>query len=96
VEQLQGFWLGQCIANWTGLITEMDKIEHPFYTDANWRGPDQPNIWGNYVPSSNNIIDYYFVDKGNVWSADDDTDIEYMYQYLLDYHNVSILSPEQI
>ena len=96
VDQLQGFWLGQCIANWTGLITEMDKIEHPFYTDANWRGPDQPNIWGNYVPSSNNIIDYYFIDKGDVWSADDDTDIEYMYQYLLDYHNVSILSPEQI
>ena len=24
--QLHGFWLGQCIANWTGLITEMDKI----------------------------------------------------------------------
>ena len=96
VDQLQGFWLGQCIANWTGLITEMDKIEHPFYTDANWKGPDQPNIWGNYVPSSNNIIDYYFIDKGDVWSADDDTDIEYMYQYLLDYHNVSILSPDQI
>ena len=96
VDQLQGFWLGQCIANWTGLITEMDKIEHPFYTDADWRGPDQPNIWGNYVPSSNNIIDYYFIDKGDVWSADDDTDIEYMYQYLLDYHNVSILSPDQI
>ena len=96
VDQLQGFWLGQCIANWTGLITEMDKIEHPFYTDADWKGPDQPNIWGNYVPSSNNIIDYYFIDKGDVWSADDDTDIEYMYQYLLDYHNVNILSPEQI
>lgn len=96
MDQLQGFWLGQCIANWTGLITEMDKIEHPFYTDANWGGPDQPNIWGNYVPSSNNIIDYYFIDKGDVWSADDDTDIEYMYQYLLDYHNVSILSPDQI
>ncbi len=96
VDQLQGFWLGQCIANWTGLITEMDKIEHPFYTDADWKGPDQPNIWGNYVPSSNNIIDYYFIDKGDVWSADDDADIEYMYQYLLDYHNVSILSPDQI
>ena len=25
-ERLQGFWLGTCIANWTGLITEMDKI----------------------------------------------------------------------
>ena len=21
-DQLHGFWLGQCIANWTGLITE--------------------------------------------------------------------------
>ena len=25
-EKLYGFWLGQSIANWTGLITEMDKI----------------------------------------------------------------------
>ena len=25
-DQLYGFWLGQLIANWTGLITEMDKI----------------------------------------------------------------------
>ena len=24
--RLYGFWLGQCIANWTGLVTEMDKI----------------------------------------------------------------------
>ena len=30
IDQLQGFWLAQCIANWTGLITEMDKIEPPF------------------------------------------------------------------
>lgn len=26
-DQLYGFWLGQSIANWTGLITEMDKID---------------------------------------------------------------------
>ena len=25
-QKLYGFWLGQSIANWTGLITEMDKI----------------------------------------------------------------------
>jgi hypothetical protein len=25
-DQLYGFWLGQNIANWTGLVTEMDKI----------------------------------------------------------------------
>ena len=24
--QLYGFWLGQCIANWTCLVIEMDKI----------------------------------------------------------------------
>ena len=24
--KLHGFWLGQSIANWTGLVTEMDKI----------------------------------------------------------------------
>ena len=96
VDQLQGFWLGQCIANWTGLITEMDKIEAPFYTDNNWGKPDQPNIWGHYLPNSNKMIDYFFINEGNVWYADDDTDIEYMYQHLLEYHNTTILSAKQI
>ena len=27
--KLEGFWLGQSIANWTGIITEMDKIGIP-------------------------------------------------------------------
>jgi len=35
-ERLQGFWLAECIANWSGLITEMDKVSRPFYTDENW------------------------------------------------------------
>lgn len=26
LDKLYGFWLGECIANWTGLVTEMDKI----------------------------------------------------------------------
>ena len=96
VDQLQGFWLGQCIANWTGLITEMDKIEAPFYTDNNWGKPDQPNIWGHYLPNSNKMIDYFFINQGSAWYADDDTDIEYMYQHLLEYHNTTILSAKQI
>jgi hypothetical protein len=25
-EKLEGFWLGRCIANWTGLVTKVDKI----------------------------------------------------------------------
>ena len=96
IDQLQGFWLGQCIANWTGLITEMDKIEAPFYTDNNWGKPDQPNIWGHYLPNSNKMIDYFFINEGSAWYADDDTDIEYMYQHLLEYHNTTILSAKQI
>ncbi len=39
-EKLQGFWLGQCIANWTGLRTENVKTTQPFFTDMDW-GTDQ-------------------------------------------------------
>ena len=97
--QLQGFWLGQNIANWTGLITEMDKVgtpeSMPFYTDEDWGSKDLPAIWGEGVPHSD-TIDFYFVEKGQPWGADDDTDIEYMYQYLHELHQTSILTAEQI
>lgn len=100
--QLYGFWLGQCIANWTGLITEMDKIGGDgkdgkgagFYTRENWGGPDEPNIWGSNDLSER--IDYYFVNEGGTWGADDDTDIEYIYQHLLLTNETSILTAEQI
>ena len=49
-EKLQGFWLGQNIGNWTGLITEMDKVGTPetlpFYTDSDWGEEDLPAFWG--------------------------------------------------
>ena len=103
-DQLYGFWLGQCIANWTGLVTEMDKIGDigdiktgDFYTRADWGKPDQPSIWGNGVPSDlSPTIDFVFKDTHEVWGADDDTDIEYMYQHLHYIHKTSLLSPEQI
>lgn len=102
--QLQGFWLGQCIANWTGLVTEMDKIGNigeiktgDFYTRADWGKPDQPSIWGQGVPSDlSPTIDFVFRDTNEIWGSDDDTDIEYMYQHLLYTHETSILSPQQI
>lgn len=94
MNRLQGFWLAECIANWSGLITEMDKVSQPFYTDENWGGPDERNIWGNYGPAK--TIAYFLVLDDKVWGADDDTDIEYMYQHLLDVNNVSVLTPEQI
>ena len=96
MEQVQGFWLAQCIANWTGLVTEMDRVGTPFYTDDDWGKADKRNIWGHYGPSPNGMIEYVLVREGDTWYSDDDTDIEYMYQHLLDLHDKSVLSPEQI
>ena len=97
--KLHGFWLGQSIANWTGLVTEMDKVgtpeTMPFYTDKDWGSKDLPAIWGEGVPHSD-TIDFYFAEKGEPWGADDDTDIEYMYQYLHEVNQISLLSAGKI
>jgi len=103
-DQLYGFWLGQCIANWTGLVTEMDKIGNigevktgEFYTREDWGKPDQPSIWGEGIPSDlSPTIDFVVEGEDGIWGADDDTDIEYMYQHLLYTNKTSVLSPEQI
>mgnify|MGYP000140754009 FL=1 len=98
-DKLHGFWLGQSIANWTGLVTEMDKVgtpaTMPFYTDEDWGSKDLPAIWGEGVPHSD-TIDFFFVEKGQPWGADDDTDIEYMYQYLHESQQTSLLTAKQI
>jgi hypothetical protein len=101
VDKLYGFWLGQCIANWTGLVTEMDKIggqgpHGEFYTREDWGQPDQPNIWSETPSHLSDTIDWVLEDEDGVWGADDDTDIEYIYQHLLLKHQTSILSGEQI
>jgi hypothetical protein len=100
-EQLEGFWLGQCIANWTGLITEMDKIGIPvngkgegFYTREDWGKSDQPNLWGSNNYSQ--TIDFLFAEKDSVWGADDDTDIEYIYQELFYQSPTLDITGEQI
>ena len=98
---LEGFWLGQSIANWTGLITEMDKVGNigeiktgNFYTRENWGKKDEPNIW---LPTSEyDKIDFVLKENKEFWGSDDDTDIEYMYQELLFHNNDIILSPENI
>ncbi len=104
-DKLYGFWLGQCIANWTGLITEMDKIGGEgkdgrgagFYTRDNWGGPDEPNIWqAEHLNRLSDTIGFYFEDEGGVWGADDDTDIEYIYQYITYTNRTPKLSAEQI
>ncbi|NAS31487.1 ADP-ribosylglycohydrolase family protein [Flavobacteriaceae bacterium R38] len=103
-DKLYGFWLGQCIANWTGLTTEMDKIGNigkiktgDFYTRNDWKKPDQPSIWGEGAHKElSPVIDFVLKGKNEVWGADDDTDIEYMYQHLLYTNKTSFLTPQQI
>ncbi len=102
--KLYGFWLGECIANWTGLVTEMDKIGSigeiktgAFYTRDDWGKTDQPSIWGQGVPSNlSKNIDFVFVNPNDIWGSDDDTDIEYLYQELLYANKKSILTGEEI
>lgn len=84
-ERLQGFWLGQCIANWTGLRTEGQRKKAPFFTDEDWGSP------GRSGP-----IEFVLVEEGDVWLADDDTDVEYIYQHALDTSNRSVLTPKDI
>lgn len=100
---LEGFWLGQCIANWTGLVTEMDKIGNigetktgDFYTREDWGKPDQPNIWSDGPSHLSPTIDFVTEPIDSIWGADDDTDIEYIYQHLLYTNQTSLLSGEQI
>jgi len=103
-DKLYGFWLGTCIANWTGLVTEMDKIGNigdiktgDFYTRNDWGKPDQPSIWAEGEPSKiSPIIDFVFIAEDSIWGADDDTDIEYIYQELLLRNKTAVLSGEQI
>ncbi|MFT6716874.1 MAG: hypothetical protein ACJA0Q_001522 [Saprospiraceae bacterium] len=103
-DKLQGFWLGQSIANWTGLITEMDRIGNignvktgKFYTRENWGKPDSVNIWGKLNNGEvTSVIDFILKSPDEIWGSDDDTDMEYMYQELLLKNSTSILSPLQI
>lgn len=103
-DKLYGFWLGECIANWTGLVTEMDKIGDigeiktgAFYTRKDWGKKDLPSIWGEGVPSNlSETIDFVLRDSSQVWGSDDDTDIEYMYQQLLFENEKAILTPKMI
>jgi hypothetical protein len=84
---LQGFWLGECIANWTGLRTEGQRKVAPFYTD---------NAWGKNMGRKKSKIEFVLVEEGDVWGADDDTDIEYIYQEILLSNKTSMATPEQI
>lgn len=82
-DRIEGFWLAQCIANWTGLQTEGRRNEPPFYTDADW-------------PTTFDGRTLRFITDQDPWNADDDTDIEYVYAHLMHQHQRPDLSPTQI
>jgi len=86
-DRLRAMWLGETIANWTGLTTEGVRTDAPFYTDADW-GLDQGIDW-----KPNDVIDFVLQDP---WLADDDTDIEYVYLHLLARHDTNLLTASQI
>ncbi len=63
------------------------KKTGPFFTDKGW---------GTHQGRNNQKIEFVLVEEGDVWGADDDTDIEYIYQSILDRNNTSVATPEQI
>lgn len=80
---LRGMWLGESIANWTGLLAEGKVTQPPFLTDDDWgidlgKGPLR------------------FILDQDPWLADDDTDVEYVYLHLLEQHATTELTGEQI
>jgi len=80
-------WLAECIANWTGLVTESIRKSPPFLTDEDWG-----SVRGN--PAMNGgMIDFVFQSP---WGADDDTDIEYIYLDAMAGAGRAELGPEEI
>lgn len=74
LDKLRAMWLAQCLANWTGRVTEGVRTSPPFFTDADWgtvQGDPQQN---------GGLIDFVIQTP---WGADDDTDIEYIYLHAM-------------
>lgn len=63
LERLEGFWLGQCIANWTGLQTEGHRIAPPFFTDADWGAavPGFVTIFDPWPSDDDTDIEYVYL-----------------------------------
>ena len=102
-DKLYGFWLGQNIANWTGLTTELVRIGNigemqsgEFYTREDWGAPTEPNYFGADYTWVSPTIGFVYVDADSIWGSDDDTDMEYMYQHLLFTNETSVLTPDEI
>jgi hypothetical protein len=83
--RLHGMWLGECIANWTGLQTEGFRTWPPFLTDSDW---------GTTLPSHSTPLTYRL--DLSPWWSDDDTDVEYVYLHLMSTAPAASLTPQVI
>ena len=79
----------------------MDKVGNvgrvksgPFYTRNDWGKEDQRAYWERKAQIR--TIDFVFEGSDGRWGADDDTDIEYIYQHLLYTNKISKLTGKQI
>ncbi len=84
-DRLRAMWLGEVMANWTGLRTENQRSLPPYFTDADW-GTQPPDMQYPII----------MVTWADPWASDDDTDIEYVYLHLLSSLGVTALSSQQI
>ena len=87
LDRLRGMWIGECLANWTGITTEGQRQEPPFYTDEDWQTDQGISYF------SDPTIDFRILDP---WLSDDDTNIEYVYVHLMSRHDTSKLTARQI
>ncbi len=87
-DRLRGMWLGECLANWTGRMTEGTKRgANSFYTDSSWGTASEAN------PFQGKPIGFNFQ---NPWLTDDDTDVEYAYVHLMSQTQNPMLSEQQL
>lgn len=89
-ERLRGMWLAENVANWTGLLTEFQRKQAPFFRDEDW-GTNQGRVLDE--GSSRGRIELNFLDP---WGADDDTDIEFMYMRAMTEAGTTHLTPSDI
>lgn len=85
-DHARGLWLAESLANWTGLLTESERRDAPFFTDADW-GTNQGRL---VEGSANGTITFNVLDP---WGADDDTDLEFMYLDAIAHADSALLSP---
>lgn len=88
-QSLRSFWLAQCMANWTGLITENQKKEPPFHTDEAWGKKLSFKYGGRTVPED--AIPTWDPAAINRAFADDNTMTDLTFLEIMDQRGFDVL-----